>query len=421
LNETLTPVSEGHAQTSTGAALLFARFGPYHCARLKVASRLVRVTALEYVRTDKTYSWDPVSPASGVPFVSVFRDEIEAEVSEGKGVGKLAQALDRLAPQALVLPGWGPRHSLGALDWAAAHRVPVVVMSESQARDERRGLLKEWVKRRILGLCSAGLAGGRPHAEYLAQLGMPQERIFLGYDAVDNGYFEGKAAESREQRAENRTRYGLPEKYFLASARFVEKKNLPRLLEAYARYRQKAEAQKATGPQDCGLWDLVLLGDGPLRAALNSQLSILNLHQHVHMPGFRQYPDLPAYYGLAGAFVHASTTEQWGLVVNEAMASGLPVLVSNRCGCAPDLVQEGVNGFTFDPYSVEELALLMLRVSDPGFPLFAFGDASRRIVADWGPERFAEGLRAAVDCALRVGPRKASRVDRMLLCALLRR
>jgi glycosyltransferase involved in cell wall biosynthesis len=142
----------------------------------------------------------------------------------------------------------------------------------------------------------------------------------------------------------------------------------------------------------------------------------------VLLPGFKQYPDLPAYYGLASAFVHASTTEQWGLVVNEAMASGLPVLVSNRCGCAPDLVQEGVNGFTFDPCNVEQLAQLMFKVS--AFQLFsfsAFGDASRRIIGAWGPERFASGLKAAVDKALEVGPVGATLVQRVVLKALLAR
>src|SRR5208337_5127598 len=81
-----------------------------------------------------------------------------------------------------------------------------------------------------------------------------------------------------------------------------------------------------------------------------------------HLPGFKQYEELPAYYGLAGAFVHASTAEQWGLVANEAMASGLPVLVSNRCGCATELVEEGRNGFAFDPENVEQLAGFMRRL-----------------------------------------------------------
>ena len=139
-----------------------------------------------------------------------------------------------------------------------------------------------------------------------------------------------------------RQRLGLPERYFLASARFIEKKNLSGLLHAYAAYR------RAT-PDDP--WSLVVLGDGELRPELERLRGELGLDDVVSFPGYRSYQELPAYYGLASCFVHASTTEQWGLVVNEAMAAGLPVLVSNRCGCAANLVQEdgvqeGGNGFT---------------------------------------------------------------------------
>jgi glycosyltransferase involved in cell wall biosynthesis len=83
-------------------------------------------------------------------------------------------------------------------------------------------------------------------------------------------------------------------------------------------------------------WDLVLLGDGPLKADLCRLIDDLRIRNRVLMPGFKQYEELPAYYALARAFVHASATEQWGLVVNEASASGLPVIVSNRCGCVPE-------------------------------------------------------------------------------------
>ena len=210
----------------------------------------------------------------------------------------------------------------------------------------------------------------------------------------------------------------MPEKYFLASARFIEKKNLPGLIEAYSRYRQLGEKSEI-GNRKSEIWNLVLLGDGALRSSLKSQVSSLDLGHSVLMPGFKQYPDLPAYYGLAGAFIHASKTEQWGLVVNEAMASGLPVLVSNRCGCAADLVQEGVNGFTFDPCNVEQLAQLMLRVSDSRFPIPNFGAASTRIISNWGPERFATGLKQAAECALQVGAVKPTLPQRMILKTLL--
>jgi glycosyltransferase involved in cell wall biosynthesis len=157
-----------------------------------------------------------------------------------------------------------------------------------------------------------------------------------------------------------------------------------------------------------------------LRESLNTQISNLNLQNHVLLPGFKQYADLPVYYALADAFIHASTTEQWGLVVNEAMSSGLPVIVSNRCGCALDLVQEGKNGFTFDPYNVGYLAQLMAKISALDFPLSEFGFMSRKIIANWGLERFVKAMQQASQAAVST-PVPKSTLSLQLLLALLTR
>ena len=121
------------------------------------------------------------------------------------------------------------------------------------------------------------------------------------------------------------------------------------------------------------------------------------------MPGFVQYPDLPRWYAEASCFVHASLIEPWGLVVNEAMAAGLPVIVSRTCGCAADLVQEGVNGWTFDPTDKLGLAELMRRISASPEQAKLMGESSRRIIRDWGTERFAAGVLAATKSALGKG------------------
>jgi glycosyltransferase involved in cell wall biosynthesis len=156
-----------------------------------------------------------------------------------------------------------------------------------------------------------------------------------------------------------------------------------------------------------------------MRRELETKVVALKLCDHVSMPGFKQYAELPLYYGSAAAFIHASTTEQWGLVVNEAMASGLPVLVSNRCGCAPDLVREGFNGFTFDPFNIEQLAELMRGVAQMGpAHLAKMGMRSREIVAHWGMDRFAEGLQQTIEMALYMPTRRAMLLDRVLLRAL---
>ena len=504
-------------------AVIFHRLGPYHCARLNALARTCPARAIELFAETSVYAWDKVNDGVNFPRTTLLLGDARQSGASALQ-SRLWSELDCSRPAAAAVPGWSRGGALGALRWCAARKVPAVVMSDSTKHDERRVWWKEWIKRRVVRLCAAALVGGRSHADYMAELGMPRDRIFLGYDAVDNDYFSKGAEQSRKQKAESRNKYGLPENYFLVSARFIPEKNLPALLKAYAAYRSKAEMLKeweggkvgrcesgkgqgenaetlkaemlkgdregeqgsgkvgrcegakveevnaetlsqetkdhgpktmdnrtirlsdcpTTGeaetlkaemlkredkppasslqPRACTPWHLVLLGDGPLRAELCRLISDLGLQDSVLLPGFKQYPDLPAYYGLANAFILPSVSETWGLVVNEAMASGLPVLVSNRCGCAPDLVQEGVNGWTFDPCNTDQLADLMLRLSQaPKQRLEEMGAASRRIIQDWGVERFATGLKAAVDKALEVGPKRASVFDRLLLRLLMMR
>lgn len=399
---------------SPRVAVLFFRLGPYHYARIKAASSVLRISAVEFSDVDPTYAWDAIPGQDGFDRVLLF----SGDSVESQSTSHIFEAMDRtlsaLDPNAVAIPGWHDRCSIVALRWCILHKVPVILMSESTAWDDKRKPWRELVKKRVVRLGSAGLVGGQGHADYLAQLGLDHDRAFSGYDAVDNHYFAEKAAEIRSQASAVRVQHGLPERYFLASARFVEKKNLMRLVQAYARYRALYEDQrpKAAAPAP---WSLVLLGEGALKSDLCHRVSDLALQDSVLLPGFKQYHELPVYYALASAFIHTSTTEQWGLVVNEAMASGLPVLVSNRCGCARDLVRDGVNGFTFDPYNQEQIAKLMLKISAADFPQAEFGLASQRIVAEWGPERFANGLQQAVGCALRVGPVKPTLMDRLLL------
>jgi glycosyltransferase involved in cell wall biosynthesis len=313
----------------------------------------------------------------------------------------------------VAIPGWSHPGALSALLWCLQKRRPAVLMSDSGKDDEVRRQAREATKRCVVRLFGGALVAGAPHAEYACALGLSSDAVFDGYDVVDNAHFERGARQARDGAERARRRLGLPERFFLASSRFVAKKNLPLLLEAYGDYRRRAGADA---------WHLVLLGDGALRPVLERRIARPDLAGAVILAGFEQYGALPAYYGLAGAFVHASTTEQWGLVVNEAMASGLPVIVSKRCGCAPDLVEDGVNGFAFDPRDVGALAGLMRRVAAmTEAQRRAMGRAGEAIIAGWGPARFADGLMRAVDVARRRPPPAASWLDRSLLWALARR
>ncbi len=143
-----------------------------------------------------------------------------------------------------------------------------------------------------------------------------------------------------------------------------------------------------------------MLGTGPLREEMMRQVERERIPE-VSFPGFQQLDALLGYYAGAGAFVHPARQEQWGLVVNEAMACGLPVLVSRTVGAAYDLVQDGVNGFRFDPEDTGGLAALLTKVAAPDFPREQFGAASRRIIAEWTPEEFGRNFWRAAAVAAR--------------------
>ena len=398
-------------------AVVFHHIGPYHHARLNAATDKLSVIGFEWSAKGSD-PWGAPDSAARYQKISLFSEATDDHPQKSDLRQAFWSALEQTNPDVVAVNGWNNFGSLITADCCVRRAIPMIVMSESARQDEPRTWWKEMIKRRIVDLYSAALVGGKRHVEYLVELGMPVDRIFTGYDVVDNNYFCERARQIRNSRLrpgyggqaafEIRNLYGLPENYFLASARFIEKKNLPGLISAYAEYRRRSLVSGGDAP-----WDFVLLGDGPLRETLNTQLSTLNLHRHVHLPGFKRYDELPVYYALAKAFVHASTTEQWGLVVNEAVASGLPVIVSDRCGCVPELVNG--NGFTFDPFDEQQLAELLLRLAllrdDERKSL---GDASCKIAVNFAPDRFGEGLEQAAHLALS-HPRQGSLLSRTLV------
>ena len=137
-----------------------------------------------------------------------------------------------------------------------------------------------------------------------------------------------------------------------------------------------------------------------MRPQIEQQIKELGLQKFIHLPGFLQQEELLPYFAHASCFIHASTQEQWGLVVNEAMAAGLPVIVSNRCGCFEDLVIEGVNGFGFDPTNQQKLTDLMLKMSSGKVDLSVMGEASLQHIQKYSPDYFAQGLMKALEYSL---------------------
>ena len=386
-------------------AIAFTNFGPYHLARLRalgtaLAARGDVLTAYELAGSEDRYPWKAERGAVPFDWITLFPNRSMESVPKAACREAMTRALDRDRPDALAIVGYSRPESMTMLRWAGRHGRPALLMSESQAIDHPRVWWKETVKRGRVRRFDAALVGGPRHRDYLVDLGMPRERIVFGYNAVDNAAFAARAAAARR---DPNGRDGITARpYFLSVSRFVPEKNLVRLVEAYARYRTHAGEVSA--------WDLVLCGGGPAEPEIREMIATHGITNHVHLPGFLQDGELGRWYGFASAFVHPSLMEPWGLVVNEAAACGLPLLVSDRAGCVDPLVPQppGITGRRFTGRKTAEIAdALRWLTSQSQGQRDRMGANALTIVAGLSPEQFARGTIQALGIAEATAKRRS--------------
>ena len=222
---------------------------------------------------------------------------------------------------------------------------------------------------------------GKSAFEYLRSLGSPAERIFTAPNAVDNAFFAAQAEKVKRQPVAFRERFGLPRRFILFAGRLVPEKGVFDLLQAYAKLESGLRSEVG----------LVFAGDGVSREALSEQARLVRPGT-VCFPGFAEREDLAGFYALADAFVLPTHTDTWGLVVNEAMACGLPIIVTNVAGCAGDLVEDGWNGYVVPPDNSDRLSVAIGSVLDRSKITPDMGVRSSERVRAYSPQACARGL-----------------------------
>ncbi len=360
--------------------LCWVNLGPYHIARATALAAQTELTVIEFAAAQKLYGWR--IDRSKLPFGIVTLSD---GAWEEQSIPALAKAcwknLERIRPTQLVIPGYANPIALVIALWGCFRRVPRILMTESTAIDRRRHAWKEKIKSILINQLYDGVSfGGKPQLRYLEQLRFPAAKTAPFYNVVDNHFFRYSTEAVRSQHQPSD--FALPSRYFLYVGRLAPEKNIAGLLRAFARYRQGG-----------GTFELVLAGDGPLRDSLAVLAKQLAVEADCHFVGNKTAQELPPYYAFATAFVLPSTSEPWGLVVNEAMAAGLPVFISNRCGCVEDLVSEGENGYLFDPENDEQIAACMAQFETlPSAQLSQMKQSSLSRVQEFSPENWASHL-----------------------------
>lgn len=362
---------------------IWSTYGDYHVSRLTaLAAHGFDVIPFAHCDYDAAYSFFRAKPESLVVVNPGAADRINPLIS----LWRTWRQLRAHRPDIVLTIGYERTESLAACLYARTSRVrragrpSVILMLENRSDDNPRRRVVELVKSVYLRFFDGFLASGSDSRDYLSQLGVPRSKIELGYSCVDNHYISGLVAQYRPVGPEANKKAG----HFLSVARLIAKKNIPGILRAYHSYQRKLPTSMSPIP-------LVICGDGPERGAIEDQIRRLGLQSSVKLIGEATGIEAVAeQLADCKALVLASTADEtWGLVVNEAMAAGCPVLVSRQCGCARDLVEQGVNGFTFDGHDSEALAQHMLWVqTHPGL-LEGMGTKSKEIVDRFTPARFA--------------------------------
>lgn len=259
----------------------------------------------------------------------------------------ILRELSRGRFDAVVLPGYAMSASqLGAI-FCRVTRTPYVMFSETTHLDRRPGplrLLKRLLVGPLISGAEAWLATGLLSREYLVSYGAREDGVFFFPNTPDVASLSAQAARLRPERDERRAELGAGDApVILFVARLIGVKRCDLLLKAARLLSERGIAFR--------VW---IAGDGPERAALEESAVRLGL-AGTRFLGNVDSGELPALYAAADVFVLPSDHEPWGAVVCEAAACGLPLVLSDRVGAAPDLVVDKESGFTFP--SGDEVAL----------------------------------------------------------------
>ncbi|WP_420154444.1 glycosyltransferase family 4 protein [Siphonobacter sp.] len=262
-----------------------------------------------------------------------------------KKIPGLLRAIRRFKPDVVNLSGYYDPAYWVVMMYCRLRGIALVLSNESSEKDGARAGVKERIKEYIIRQFDGFINFGSSSAQYALRLGAQPRQILTQHAAVVNEkVIRSVYSEAYAQREDLRQQQGLTQHQFVFVGRLAEEKNLPTLLNAFAWLK--------TNEPQARNWELLIVGDGPMRSQVENR-------EGVRWMGGQPWDRIPAYLALADALILPSYFEPWGLVVNEAMVCGLPVLVSSQCGCVNDLVEEGKNGYTFDPCNQRELASLM--------------------------------------------------------------
>ena len=355
---------------SKNLLLIWDRIGDYHLARIKACEKImdVPVYTADLAGSDGLYKWESIDSARH----TILSDK-PSEKSDIRNRFKAFRTVIKEKKIHVVAMPYGRAEYLLFLVYARLCGIQTIVFCESWYS---RGLIKDFLKSLLLKTIGQYffVSGKKAFTHLTEGYHICASHVIEGYSVVDNNHFAAHANSYSDKR-----------KNIVCIARYSKEKNLLQLINSFSKSRIAAE------------YRLLLVGDGPERLVLQQQIDALGLQGKITLSGWVSYAELPQVYATAACLVLPSTFEPWGLVVNEGMAAGLPILISEECGCLPDLLEQGANGWSFNIHDEKELiAVLDAFAESDIFTRISMSAHSAHLISAFTPELWASKMRALV-------------------------
>ncbi|WDF72855.1 glycosyltransferase [Novosphingobium sp. KACC 22771] len=352
-------------------ALVWSQFAAYHVDRCEALAALtagkVDIYAVEVATSSHLYAWEPSGAIRGTKKITLFHGKKFEEIAPLHRFLKLFVQLVK-CDQVFWGIGYHEPEIIPLIWLLRLFGVKAYLMMDSKYDDSPRQNWFEFLKSIGLSAYSGALVAGHRHRQYVEFLSFRNRPVLLGYDCVAMARFQ-------KFNVEDSNKVDWQDRDFLFVGRFVAKKNILKLIDAFNMYCEYAKEDARR---------LILVGDGPQRPEIMRKIVDLGLHGQVIMTGFLPSDEVAKAMGISLALLLVSYEEQWGLVINEAVALGLPVIASANCGSTDLLVRNLVNGLVVEPRSVEAICAAMVRMAGSEEEWQAMSKASSRF------EQFAD-------------------------------
>ena len=383
-------------------AFIHTDFRIYWPARLQalysfLQKKGIDMEVIEIAGAGSPYAFAGNTKHNALPWHILFPTQKMEELKSKDIRTKLYELLNQIYPDILISGAIAFPSGALSVAWAMKHKKKVICFDDAKMEAVKRSGLVNFIKQQIYNGVYAMLYPAPDWMETGKFWGFKPEQLFYGIDVVDNSFWQ------------NYTRQTITDKKcFLAVGRQIPKKNFYHIVTSYKKYHDRY-LQEAI--------PLILVGEGPEHERIKQFADENHLKDSVTLLPFKSQEKLKEIYYLSDSLIlSSSSSETWGLVINEAMACGLPVIASDQCGATHTLVRDGVNGYVFSLTDENDLfrKMCMYHELSPSEKESMRSQAIETI-KEWGLPHFCQGCYEAIQYVSKQKIKRLSRFNTLVI------